>query len=175
MERYLQMALEAGFSHAGPLDPGLLEANEQVRAMCSADKCHAYGKNWTCPPACGTLEECAQRMHSYTRGILVQSVGTLEDEFDFEGMMDLEASHKQRFAALAAQLQDLEPEVLPLGSGGCRLCESCAWPKPCRFPGKAHSSMEAYGLVVSQVCQQCGMPYYYGKGTLAYTSCFLLK
>ena len=33
--------------------------------MCAADKCNAYGNSWTCPPACGTIEECQARMMEY--------------------------------------------------------------------------------------------------------------
>jgi hypothetical protein len=35
--------------------------------------------------------------------------------------------------------------------------------------------MEAYGLLVTQICTDNGMKYYYGPDTLAYTSCFLLE
>jgi hypothetical protein len=35
--------------------------------------------------------------------------------------------------------------------------------------------MEAYGLLVSDVCQKAGLPYYYGKQTITYTSCILLE
>ena len=34
--------------------------------------------------------------------------------------------------------------------------------------------MEAYGLVVSQVCQDSGLPYYYGPRTITYTACVLV-
>ena len=34
--------------------------------------------------------------------------------------------------------------------------------------------MEAYGLVVSQVCQDSGLPYYYGPQTITYTACVLI-
>ena len=27
--------------------------------MCAADKCRSYGRNWCCPPHCGSLEEMA--------------------------------------------------------------------------------------------------------------------
>ena len=37
------------------------------------------------------------------------------------------------------------------------------------------SSMEAFGLLVSEVCTACGMTYYYGKNTLAYEACFVYQ
>ena len=93
IEEWVAYAKELGFSEAAPVVPADLKPNAEVRAMCAADKCHAYGKNWTCPPECGSLEECAARISAKTRGILVQSVAQLEDSFDIEGMMEAEQDH----------------------------------------------------------------------------------
>ncbi|MBQ8925438.1 MAG: DUF2284 domain-containing protein, partial [Clostridia bacterium] len=38
---------------------------------------------------------------------------------------------------------------------------------------KAMSSMEAYGLFVTRVCKDNGVPYYYGPKTITYTACVL--
>ncbi len=175
MNNLVQLALDMGFSHAVPLDIKTLKADPKVRAMCAADKCGAYGRNWTCPPACGTLEQCAERMSAYTSGILVQTTGELEDSFDVEGMQELEKRHQQNIRKTADALRRTPSDMLCLGSGGCRICEKCAWPEPCRFPEKACLSMEAYGLLVSWVCQENDLPYYYGKDTLTYTACFLFR
>ena len=64
VEDWVRLAKEIGFSHAGPLDPKTLKTENWVRETCSSDKCHAYGHNWTCPPACGTLEECGGRWNN---------------------------------------------------------------------------------------------------------------
>ena len=60
-----------------------------------------------------------------------------------------------------------------LGAGGCKVCASCAHPEPCRFPEKAHSSMEAYGLFVTQVCRDNNAAYYHGPRTITYSACVL--
>ena len=63
---------------------------------------------------------------------------------------------------------------LPLTAGSCTLCRKCTYPeRPCRFPKKRFSSMEAYGLLVSDVCLKSGLKYYYGPKTITYTSCIL--
>ena len=48
-----------------------------------------------CPPGCGSLEECEAKVRQYRYGIIVQTVGELEDAFDGEGMMETEARHKE--------------------------------------------------------------------------------
>lgn len=175
MEQLLNLALEYGFTHAAPLDPGTLSFLPEVREMCRADRCNIYGKCWTCPPACGTLEECRERAAGYRRGFLVQTVGKLDDDFDYENMQETMEKHQSAFMCLADKLREEYPDMLPLGAGGCKICAACTYPDaPCRFPEKAHSSMEAYGLWVSDVCTKNNLPYNHGKLTIAYTSCFLL-
>ena len=41
------------------------------------------------------------------------------------------------------------------------------------MPDKRISSMEAYGMLVMQVCKDSGIGYYYGADHLAYTSSIL--
>ena len=173
MNKWISEALALGFTAAVPLDPAILQVYPGVRDMCAENRCRAYGKNWTCPPECGTLEECGARISHYRTGLLLQTKGVLEDSFDFEGMMELEEQHLSHFQALCEKVRIQDPDALCLGTGGCRICKQCAYPDPCRFPNQAVSSMEAYGLLVSDVCKQCGIPYYYGQNTLVYTACVL--
>lgn len=173
MNTWIEKAKEMGFDTAVPLDPGILTAREDVRAMCAADKCGAYGKNWTCPPACGTVEECQNRMRQYRRGILLQSVGHMTKTIDSKCYRETERRHLQNFHAFAEEIRKEYPGALCLGAGGCRICKQCAYPEPCRFPEKAMSGMEGYGLFVTQVCRDNGVQYYYGPKTIAYSACAL--
>ena len=110
--------------------------------MCAEDRCHAYGHNWTCPPACGTLEECGQRMHAYKHSILLQTVGQLRKDIDSRAYRETEKLHMQHFRELTELM-------------------------------KAYSSMEGYGLFVTQVCRDNDLPYYHGERTITYTACVL--
>ena len=168
-----EKALEMGFTAAAPLDPSKLEAKEMVRDSCAENRCHAYGRNWTCPPECGTLEECAERMRRYQNGILLQTTGQLAKRIDSKGYMKAGEEHMEHFRAFCDEIRKEYPDALCLGAGGCTICKECAYPDPCRFPGKALSSMEAYGLFVTQVCRDCDIPYYYGPKTITYTACVL--
>ena len=172
----LKMAEDAGFSHMALADRATWHTMKEVRDMCAADKCNAYGHSWTCPPACGTIEECQARMMEYDWGVLVQTTQMLEDSMDYEGMMEGEKTQKERFSDFLKKLREKDIDVLALSSGGCRICRKCSYPdSPCRFPEKAHSSMEAYDLLVSQVCKDNNLGYYYGKDTVTYTGLMLVK
>lgn len=175
-EQLSKMAEEAGFSAWTPLDVSTIELKPEVRDMCAVNSCGQYCKRWSCPPGCGSLEECTAELKGYTRGILVQTYGEIEDGFDFEAMMEIEADHKDHFADMRDALRDAGADILALGAGCCTVCAKCTYPdEPCRFPEKKISSMEAYGMVVLEVCKANGLTYYYGADKMAYTSCFLLK
>ena len=175
-EQLSKMAEAAGFTAWAPLDVNTLELKPEVRDMCAVNTCGQYGKRWSCPPGCGSLEECTAELKGYTHGILVQTYGDIEDGFDFEAMMEIESDHKDHFSDMRDALREADADILALGAGCCTVCAKCTYPDaPCRFPGKQISSMEAYGMVVLEVCKANGLTYYYGSDKMAYTSCFLMK
>ena len=176
LEELKKIGNSIGFFKVEELNIDKIKLLPEVRQMCSTDKCHMYGRNWSCPPACGTLEECAADISGYKKGIIVQTKGKLEDEFDGEGMMETEALHKEHFIKMHDRLKKEFPKLLSLGAGCCTRCAKCSYPDaPCRFPEKRFSSMEAYGMLVTQVCKANSLDYYYGSCTIAYTSCYLLE
>lgn len=172
-ETWITLARELGFSEAAVLNPATLQPRQDVRDMCRANTCRAYGKNWTCPPYCGTLAQCEEKLHSYSHGILVQTVGQLAKTIDTRAMREAEKQHCARFLALCGRVREVYPNALCLGAGGCRVCPQCAHPEPCRFPDRAYPSMEGYGLFVTQVCKDNGFSYHHGEKTVTYTSCLL--
>jgi predicted metal-binding protein len=175
-EELIRKALDAGFDAAGPLDCSTIILRPEVRQACEINKCGRYGQSWSCPPGCGSLDECADRIRRYARGLIVQTVGKLEDEFDGEGMMEAERRHAQSFRALSRELRKQYPGMLSIGTGSCSICDTCTYPDaPCRDPLGASSPMEAYGMMVRDVCKANGMDYYHGKGTITFTGCFLLE
>ena len=54
------LAGKIGFEHTGSLDPATIELKEEVREMCASGKCAMYDKRWSCPPGCGTLDDCRE-------------------------------------------------------------------------------------------------------------------
>ena len=90
VEKAKKIAEEVGFSHIGDLNMSALKFLPEVRAMCAADKCSRYGKSWRCPPACGTLEHAAEIVKAYDCGIIVQTTGMMEDDYDYEMTIHVE-------------------------------------------------------------------------------------
>ena len=169
-----ETAKRCGYAVAEDMDPAKLEFLPEVREMCAAGRCQKYDTNWACPPACGTLEEMAERAKHFSKGILIQTIGDVEDSFDFEAMAEISKQNETNFNRLVDALIDAGVDCWPMTAGTCTRCKQCTYPDaPCRFPNKLFPSMEACGLVVSKVCSDAGVPYYYGSQKLAYTGCVL--
>jgi predicted metal-binding protein len=170
------LALSCGFTYVGALDPETIVPRIEVRESCATNKCHAYDKNWSCPPGCGTLEECTNIIRQYSTGLILQTFGRLEDHFDFESMDAINMRHRDNIARFADEVRKQYPDALVFGDGCCTRCKECTYPDaPCRFPEKMTSSMEAFGMFVSEVCMKNDLPYYYGENTLTYVGCVLFK
>lgn len=174
-EKLAAAAKEAGFTAWAPLDISTIELKPEVREMCAVNTCGMYDKRWSCPPGCGTLDECREKLKGFSHGILVQTVGDIEDGFDFEAIMEIEQDHKEHFKDMHALLLEGGEKVLAIGAGCCTQCAQCTYPDaPCRFPDKMVASMEAYGMLVLEICKANGLQYYYGADKMAYNSCFLV-
>ena len=175
-EKLAEIARECGFTNYAPLDVSTLEFLQEVRDMCNPKQCDRYGKSWSCPPACPSFEEMREKLKSYSFGLLVQTVGEIEDSYDWDGIMESFARHKMNFARMWGRLEKEYDQVLAMGAGSCRLCEPCTYPDAqCRFPDRMEVSMEACGLYVSKVCMDNDLDYNYGPNKIAFTSCFLVK
>lgn len=175
-EEALALASEIGFTHSGIFLSEGLRFRQEVRDMCRADKCAKFGRQWTCPPACGSLEEISERAKQYSWGVLLQTTAYMEDAFDGETMMEAMEQQAERVVEyFRVVMQERKEDCLPMGSGGCPVnCTHCTYPDaPCRHPDKAFPSMEAYGLIVSDTCKLADLPYYYGKDTITFTACVL--
>ena len=175
-ERIFATARECGFRSWAELKVETLEFLPAVRDMCAENKCGRYNASWSCPPACGSLEEMREKVTAYSKGVLVQTVAELKNSFDWKGMVAAGEQHKQNQEKMRLLLLKEYPRLLTMGAGSCTRCETCTYPDaPCRFPESLTVSMEACGLFVSRVCKANGIPYNHGENTVCYTGCFLLE
>lgn len=142
--------------------------DRSFRSLCESNACGNFGRCWMCPPDAGDIDALMARAQTFSRAIVYQTVGELEDSYDFEGMMAAGKRHND----LAQRISPLFPakDILHLGAGGCRVCEVCAkrTNEPCRFPEQAMASLETYGVAVSELAAKCGMNYINGQNTVTF-------
>lgn len=66
------------------------------------------------------------------------------------------------------------PGMLPLGSGGCKICPECAYPRdPCRHPDLMIQSVSAYCIDAGQACGLAGLPCW-RDGFVSFTGMFFV-
>ena len=171
MEELIQAALTAGAAKAAPVLRDQIIYSESFRDICRANQCGCYGKCWVCPPEIGDIQDLIAQAKTYPRGLLYQTIGTLEDSFDVEGMFAAGANH----AHVSSRLQKVLPQLLQkpflhLGCGGCHLCETCGkrTGEPCRHPESALPAMEGYGIDVYNTTRTTTLNYINGTNTVTY-------
>jgi len=170
---FVKVCLDAGAAKAAQVLTAQLTFDEIFRTYCEKNYCGRYGKNYTCPPHVGEIADLIRDIRTRETAVLWQTISPLEDSFDFEGMTRAREKHNDITLKIAEQARELlGSNVLILGAGGCFLCETCAvnTKEPCRFPGKAISSLEAYGIDVSKVETVTDMKYINGANTVTYFS-----
>ena len=163
--------LQLGAFRAKVIGASAVETDASFRTLCESNACGLYGKCWTCPPDIGQIDVLMAQLRTYSHVLVYQTVGQLEDSFDFENMIRAGNAHN----VLAQSLRSVFKEsgiqtVLHLGAGGCRVCGVCAkrTGEPCRHPDLAMSSLEAYGINVSRLAPAADMKYINGNNTVTY-------
>lgn len=162
--------LRLGARAAAVISVESISFDTAFRGMCASNACGNYGKSYMCPPDVGEIDDLIREAKTYSRAIVYQTVGLLEDSYDFEGMMEAGKLHNELAQNVRALFCEKGWKALHLGAGGCRLCPVCGKKtgEPCRFPHRAMSSLEAYGINVSKLAAQCGMRYINGENTVTY-------
>ena len=149
-----------------------VEFSEEVVAACRANYCGNYNKSWRCPPNVGSLESLKAEYGKYPLVFVFTTKHNIEDSFDIEGMARARLEHDE--------IENMIRPVLPegskvLGAGGCNVCKKCAFPEPCRFPGKAKTSVEACGINVVALAGTAGINYTNGENTVTYFSAVFME
>ena len=170
-KKYIDSALDMGFSHAVSINNYRLECESKIRAYCNPQQCTNYGTTWVCPPGCGTVKECQEKAEDYRFGILLQTIDGIHKIGKWSWLQRLQVKHNKRFLALADLARSEGLDVLPLTTGGCIVCRPCAFPnEPCREPERRMHSLSAYGINVGKLCEKAGLEYSFREDKVYFTA-----
>jgi predicted metal-binding protein len=166
------MAAENHFSHVKEISVDRISLVDEVRKMCEQNRCGQYGKNWTCPPAVGSIDAFRAELAQFDSSVVVYQVYSIKNSFDWNGMMSGITDFGKRLLAMKKEIE-MEcprPRFLVLGAGSCRLCEECTYVQgeACRRPDDACVSIEACGIDVVRLMKDHGLNYHNGKNTVTY-------
>ena len=170
METIVKIALDCGAKKAQYPPGSTVITDSLFRKICEGNACGKFNRCHMCPPDIGNIEALMGEVKKYPHAVLYQTVGTLEDSFDFEGMMEAGKQHNLCSQAIRQKLEGILPDHLHLTGGGCHLCDRCSKldDLPCRHPEEALSSLEGYGIDVYRTSQATGLKYINGTNTVTY-------
>lgn len=179
LSKLIKDACALNATHASIVEVSNITFNEDFRKLCEQNSCGSYNTNWMCPPAVGAVHDLRERVSEFKQGLLLQTVHSIEDSFDWEGMLEGKANHTKIFRKILEWMENKYDfrEILPLNAGCCTYCEKCAYivGKECRFPDKAVSSLEANGIDVMALVKAMGIPYNNGENTVSYIALILFN
>jgi len=169
-EVFEQAVAGRAFEHAVVPTAAISFSPELLKA-CESNVCGKYNRCWTCPPAVGSLE-LREKITAFSSAFVFTTMAALDDSFDYEGMMRAKDAHDRLTAEMHGRFGAANPVF---GAGGCTICAACAYPEPCRFPGKAYPSIEAAGINVTELSRAAGLRYHNGANTVTYFSMILFN
>lgn len=179
IEQLIKDVKEMNVLNAAVVNVTDINFSDEVRKYCEKNSCGKCGTNWACPPGVGPVAELKRKAHEYEKGIILQTVHQIANSFDLKGMMAGGKVHEQVLRAVLPLLKEKYDfsKTLVLGAGPCTICEICSYEEgqPCRFPDKALSSLEAYGIDVVSSVKRCNIPYNNGPGTVSYIGLILFN
>ena len=170
MTNLVEIALSAGATGAGIAKVSDIKFSQEFRAACEQNVCGRFGTCWMCPPDVGDINEMIAHAKTFENILVFQSIGQLEDSYDFEGMADAATNHNKLVTALSQKLTHMLENPLILGAGACHVCPRCTKldSLPCAFPSRAIPSLEAYGISVADLAKLGGLNYMNGQNTVTY-------
>lgn len=174
-EKMKELALEDGFTYAAWMDVKDLQFDGSMRRYCEENLCGNYGKNYACPPDCGTTEEMERKIRGYKRALVLETVQQLENLMDSEAIKAARAYHNQISGNFIRKIQTEQIGGMAVMAGPCSACKVCAKAegKPCRFPEQVASCLSAYCIMAEKMANHCGLPYWCGENKVGFFSIFL--
>ncbi len=169
-EQFVREIEAMGAARAAAVRTEEIPFSADFRAACVQNACGYYNRCWTCPPDAGEIDALIARVRSFRHAIVYQTISTLEDSYDIEGMHAASLTHNRLTQQIQTKWCDRTEKSMVLGAGACGVCETCTKPEglPCRFPDRAITSLEACGVDVSSLARVCALPYINGQNTVTY-------
>ena len=153
------------------IKPDSLEFTERVRQVCKLE-CPMYGRTWACPPAVGTVEQCAARCGCFSDCLVIATVAEVADFSDLEETLATREPHEQITDQVRDLLREQGSEPYVLSTEACGICERCAWLEgaPCRHPERMHPCVESHGINLIPVLEENGLEFQFGGNVVTWVS-----
>lgn len=170
-KQILQAAEEIGFDYFKIIGTSNLQFDSSFRRFCEMNYCGNYGKNYSCPPSCGTPEKLREKTEKFDRVLVLQTTTPVKDISDDKETKVIKHCHNQMTWKLIETVSKALEDWLPAMAGPCGICSPCEKELggKCRFPDRKASCLSAYCIKVDALAEYCEIPYWC-EGKVAFFS-----
>ena len=176
-DRMIELGREAGFAAVEVISTEDLVFNHSFRMFCEQNACGNYGKNYGCPPYCGTPEEMEERVRRYEKAVVFQSDTPVEDIYDDNETKVIKKKHTKMTLEVMEKYGEEGIAGEAVMAGPCNFCEECKMEggEPCINEKMRFSCLSAYCIDAGQMASTCGMDMVWGGDTVSFFSLFLFQ
>ncbi len=142
------------------LDIKKVVPKQSIRLKCLVPLCEYYNVCKVCPPHIPGVAEFREALQSYSKAFLV----ILREQIDDIEKYRKDFTAELKLAEIVSALELIAFQsgyymALGLCVGGCKLCSDCApQGEPCRHPFKARPSPEGFGIDITELAREAGVP-----------------
>lgn len=158
-ETFGDLARKSGFK-IYELDIKKVRPRESIRLKCQVPLCEYYGVCRVCPPHIPGVDEFKKALRDYRKAFLVVLEEKIENIETYR--TDFTAEIKLADFVLALEVAAFRHgcyQVMGLTVGGCKFCTKCApLDEPCRHAFKARPSPEGFGIDITELAREAGVP-----------------
>lgn len=174
-----RMAEQEGFAAAAVIPTADLVFVPEYRVFCEQNSCGNFGKNYGCPPDCGTPDEMKERVMRHRYAAVFQTRTPAADPMDASAMKILKKRHTQMTWELLKKLEDegMEQNGFAIMCGPCGICETCRKTEgnPCSFPQRMASCLSAYCIDAGKLAERCGMEMEWNGNVVSFFSMYIFS
>lgn len=125
----------------------------RCQGLCRDNLCGKYGTNWACPP--GFSEHMDTLSEQYDSALLLSRTFVC-DPRDRDAVEECNSMMKATLRSVVEHLRSAGIGCRGFSDGGCDLCQTCAYPDPCRFPDRVMPSVSAIGIDMGAYLESVG-------------------
>ncbi|MDO4977128.1 MAG: DUF2284 domain-containing protein [Eubacteriales bacterium] len=149
---------------------------KSFRKYCEENLCGFYGKNYACPPYCGTPEEMEEKVRKHQNALVLKTSYEVNDAMGGSAMNPLKKKHTKMTLSLIKEiLKEDSCDYIGVMAGPCFYCPTCkmAEGKPCTCENMRFSCLSAYCIDVTKRAEICDMKISWDIHSVSFFSIYL--
>ena len=155
-----------------------LEDIIKFRKICEGNECKNYDTSWTCPPHCGSNEECISKIKGYSYADVYIREFRNVDFKNKEAMEKMMDGFRTECRDILTEMRKDSIDAMAFADGPCRYCgDNCSVKKkkPCPYPEMQVPSVSGYGIDMGKYIESIGESFTFSENKVTLYGIFLFR